>query len=388
METCRFPPKVSIVIATYNRAYCLGEAIESALAQTLPVAEILIIDDGSTDNTAEVVSSFNSDKLRYLKKENGGLSDARNWGVRESAGDSVIWLDDDDLLLPHAHEAYIDELSRDPNIDIVYGNYRLVDVDGNELCVWKCDDFYRNNAFYISRLLIGRRIPHGGSMWHKSVYEKYGMYDLAFKRASDYDLFARIAPHVSFKNAGSIVYVYKIHDTNMSCPERKTNYVPELTVVNRVLKRFSLKELFPAFDWSNEKVSRAKAYITIGNVFAKYNEYDTAYDYMEGNIEILEKHREITSEDLPWAYISMGNIYLHREDYPEALVYFNKSIEAEKTARGYYKLAVVYNKMGDDEKAEHYYKKTLELAPNHKAARAELYNIVTLSRTTTKHSLV
>ena len=377
MDTRTFPPRVSIVISTYNRAHCLGKAIESALDQALPVAEVLIIDDGSTDDTEAVAASFNSDKLCYLKKENGGLSDARNHGVKEAKGDYIIWLDDDDLLLPHTHEAYIATLSKDPDIDIVYGDYQVIDAENNEQYVLNYDEFYRNNAFFISRLLSGNRIPHGGSMWHKSVYEKYGLYDVSLKGAPDYDLFARIAAHALFKHSGPTVYVYNLHGRNMSIVRHRSERIPERTIVKRIIERFSLKQLFPTLDWTNAEAGRAKAHILIGNVFARYGDYSAVYIYIKETIEVLEKHSDNNEEDLASAYISLGNVYLHDENYRKALEYYDKSIKINKTTRAYYKLAHVHNKLGNFETAGQYYKKTLDLTPDHKAAGTELEALVT-----------
>jgi glycosyltransferase involved in cell wall biosynthesis len=381
MDQHIFPPKVSIVITTYNRAYCISDAIQSALDQTLPVAEVLIIDDGSTDNTAEVVESFHSDKLRYVKKENGGLADARNRGVAEAAGDFIIWLDDDDLLLPYMHEVYIATLSKDPNIDIVYGDYRFVDADGKILYDLEHDEFYQNNAFYISRLLMGLRVPHGGSMFHKSVYEKYGLYDPSFDSVDDYDLFIRIARHVSLKHVDSIVYIYKRHDENMSSERQISDRIPERRLVKKAVEMFSLKELFPDLDWNNEDAGRAEAHINIADLFTKYNDYNSAYEHMKQGIELLEKGGQTHQEDLCGVYISMGNIHLHREEYLSALDCFDKSFAIRETDRACYKLALVHNKLGDYETAEHYYRKTLELMPEHKAARAELDDLLALSKT-------
>ncbi len=77
--------KVSVVIPTYNRAHCVGEAIESVLAQTYKDFEIIVVDDGSTDNTAEVLARF-GDRIRVIRQENSGVSAARNAGIRAASG--------------------------------------------------------------------------------------------------------------------------------------------------------------------------------------------------------------------------------------------------------------------------------------------------------------
>ena len=91
--------KISVIIPTYNYGRFIKEAVESVLKQTFPVAEIIVVDDGSTDNTEEIVKAL-GEKVRYIKQENNGVGAARNNGVKNSYGDLIAFLDADDLWLP------------------------------------------------------------------------------------------------------------------------------------------------------------------------------------------------------------------------------------------------------------------------------------------------
>lgn len=93
------PGLVSVIIPSYNRGYIVGKSIESVLAQSYRQIEVIVVDDGSTDNTREVVAGFD-DRVRYFYKENGGVSTARNLGLRECRGEFIALLDSDDLWLP------------------------------------------------------------------------------------------------------------------------------------------------------------------------------------------------------------------------------------------------------------------------------------------------
>src|SRR4051794_37688274 len=95
-------PLVSVIIPCYNQAHYLGEAIESVINQTYPHFEIIVVDDGSTDNTSEVAGGFK--EVRCIRQQNQGLSAARNTGLRESSGAFLVFLDSDDRLLPEAIE--------------------------------------------------------------------------------------------------------------------------------------------------------------------------------------------------------------------------------------------------------------------------------------------
>ena len=120
--------KVSVLIPTYNRAYIVGEALESALAQTHQDLEIIVIDDGSTDNTRELVEGFRSNKIRYVRLErNRGNSVACNTGIRAATGAAIAFLDSDDIWRPTNLERQVGFLLRHPEVDAVFTDCTIVD---------------------------------------------------------------------------------------------------------------------------------------------------------------------------------------------------------------------------------------------------------------------
>jgi glycosyltransferase involved in cell wall biosynthesis len=119
---------VSTIIPTYNRAKDVVLAVESALAQTHPHQEILVCDDGSTDDTAQALARF-GDKIRHLKKPNGGVSSARNFGIEHARGDAVAFLDSDDEWLPDKLAAQVEVLEARPDIDLVLTGIAEMDMD-------------------------------------------------------------------------------------------------------------------------------------------------------------------------------------------------------------------------------------------------------------------
>ena len=110
--------KVSVVIATYNRAQHLRGAINSVLQQTYTDYEILVVDDGSVDETADVVREYSREPLRYVYQPNGGSASARNRGLRMSSGDYIAFIDDDDRWLPEKLELQVDKLGRDEGVEL------------------------------------------------------------------------------------------------------------------------------------------------------------------------------------------------------------------------------------------------------------------------------
>src|SRR5688572_22302626 len=122
------PQTVSVVIPTYNYGRFIAVAIESILRQTRPPLEIIVVDDGSTDETASVVESF-GDAVKYVRQENAGVCAARNRGAAESRGDVIAFLDSDDSWEPTALERQVPFFDQDENIGLVHCGMREFDSD-------------------------------------------------------------------------------------------------------------------------------------------------------------------------------------------------------------------------------------------------------------------
>src|SRR5712672_3063531 len=125
-------PKVSIIIPAYNQARFLGVAIESALRQTFSDLEVIVIDDGSTDQTRQVAAGF-GDRIRYIHQDNTGLPGARNRGIRESSGEYLCFLDSDDFYHPDKLQRQVELLDADPEIGFVYCDIVTTDEAGQPL---------------------------------------------------------------------------------------------------------------------------------------------------------------------------------------------------------------------------------------------------------------
>ena len=129
-------PRVSVIIPTYNRALLLKESIYSVLGQTYDDVEILVVDDGSSDDTAEMVQRFDDRRMRYLYQENSGRSAARNHGMKVAEGDFFCLLDDDDYYLPHKLACQVAYLDINPDVDMVASGFQTVNRHGKVISTW------------------------------------------------------------------------------------------------------------------------------------------------------------------------------------------------------------------------------------------------------------
>ena len=203
---------VSVVIPCYNQAHFLGEAIESALAQTYPHLEIVVVDDGSTDNIAAVVAGY--PEVRCLRQENQGLSAARNTGLRHSIGERLVFLDADDRLLPRAIEVGLSCLRDHPECAFVYGHSRFMAFDGSS---FQGPPQPRVEGDYYLALLQGCPIFATGSvMYRREIFELVGDFEPSLSPAADYDLYYRIARQFPIRCHGETIAEYRKHGTSMT----------------------------------------------------------------------------------------------------------------------------------------------------------------------------
>ena len=205
-------PLISVIIPCYNQAHFLTDSIESILSQTYPHHEIVVVDDGSTDNTGEVAGRYPG--VRCVSQENHGLAAARNTGIRTSNGDYLVFLDADDRLLPHALEAGLTCLRARPECAFVFGRCRVVGIDGAPLPGWPQPRFDED---YYGSLLRGNYIWMTAMvMYRRAVFESVKAFSPQMKGAEDYALYLQITRDFAIYFHGHEVAEYRQHHANMT----------------------------------------------------------------------------------------------------------------------------------------------------------------------------
>ena len=206
-------PLVSVVIPCYNQAHFLGEAIESVLVQSHPNFEVVVIDDGSTDDTSEVAARYPG--VCLVRQENQGLSGARNAGLARSEGEYVVFLDADDRLLPEALETSVGYLEARPECAFVHGHYRSITLDGLSL-LEQPQAVVREDEPYAKLLYRNYISMHATVMYRRTVFETVGDFDTSLGACEDYDLYLRVARRFPVCSHENVVAEYRQHDSNMS----------------------------------------------------------------------------------------------------------------------------------------------------------------------------
>jgi len=205
---------VSVVMPTFNRAHFLGRAIESVLSQTFADYEIIVIDDGSTDETRFVVEKFADPRIRYVWQKNSGLASARGRGISNSRGVYVAFLDDDDLFLPHKLASQVEFLNAHPDVDFVAGGHLMADAAGKPLREAK--PWLTCPRLDLQTWLMTCPVVPVSVLVRRSWLERVGRTDTSLRRSDDWDLWLRLA-HAGCRMAWleDVVCVYTVHDSNM-----------------------------------------------------------------------------------------------------------------------------------------------------------------------------
>ncbi len=223
-------PRVSVVIPAFNAVKTLEATVNSVLAQTVREIEIIVVDDGSTDGTLKLASSFRDDRLRAVHQQNAGVSAARNVGLRSATGDYVAFLDSDDLWLPEKLAKQLALIESDRTISAVQSGVFFVDDDLNVLSVRRCTD--TGDAFRES--LLFRNLPAFPStlLVNREQLLRLGGFDESLVILEDWDLAVRLS-RKGFRSIEEPLGLYRVHAGNRS-RNVDLHVAPGFSVLKRV----------------------------------------------------------------------------------------------------------------------------------------------------------
>src|SRR5215468_416102 len=218
MRDGRRAARVSVIIPAYNRADLIGETIQSVLNQTFDDFEIIIVDDGSTDSTKEVVSSFDG-PIKYLYQENRGRSCARNRGFEVSGGDYVCFLDSDDVLKPGMLERQVSLLDSNSHLGFVYSDYQFINQTGEILPVPESFSRHPLRRGRIFRFLIYFDfIPPSSVLSRRDCIDKIGLFESSLEPAEDLDWLLRMTSLYETDYVPEPLFLFRKHDGNTPTP--------------------------------------------------------------------------------------------------------------------------------------------------------------------------
>lgn len=210
-------PRVAVVINTYNQAHYLGDAIESVLAQSRPADEILVVDDGSSDQPQHVLKRYLG--VAYIRQENQGLAASRNTGLAATTAEMVVFLDADDRLLPEALASGLACHQRTPACAFTYGSYRNIASNGEVLGPPPHYSAAGEHS-YLDLLRFNTIGMHAAVMYRREALVRCGGFDVGLRRCEDYDVYLKIARTQRIASHSVVIAEYRRHEANMSHDHR------------------------------------------------------------------------------------------------------------------------------------------------------------------------
>jgi glycosyltransferase involved in cell wall biosynthesis len=222
--------QISAIVPTYNYARFVHRAVDSVLNQTYPVAEVIVVDDGSTDNTREVLAAY-GDRIKYVHQENRGLSGARNTGIRNASSPWVAFLDSDDWWLPEKIERQVRLVEADPAVELVYTASWLHFPDGQ---VERYDVCTPDRLW--PRFRYANGITPSTVLMRRDLILKAGCFDETLRYCEDWDMWVRLGPHIHYAAVLDPVIGYQLTPGSLS-----SNVEKELATAKRVIEKTVLK---------------------------------------------------------------------------------------------------------------------------------------------------
>lgn len=235
---------VSVLTPAYNRESFIAEAVDSVLRQTYKNIEYIVVDDGSSDGTFEILQKYESaGKLKLLthpNRENRGQSAALNIGLRAATGDYIVILDSDDLLHPEKIQKQVEFLEKNPEVGMVYGQAMAIAEDGRELYPIPPDNHVEHGD--PNRLLLDcyMALP-GGAMVRKSVFDRVGFFEESFRAGQDHDMVVRLAEAAPFAYMKGTVFYYRKHEGSISNRGLETRWRTGFEILRRAAARYPYK---------------------------------------------------------------------------------------------------------------------------------------------------
>lgn len=288
---------VSVIMPTFNRSDLISHAINSVLRQVYKNWELIIVDDGSSDNTKDVVRSFSEkdSRIRYFYQNNQGQSVARNSGIEQSRGEFIAFLDSDNEWESNRLLLGVNELVKNPNVALCYGNAISIDINGNEL---HRRNMRRCSGLIFPKLLVDNFISMNSVLVRKSVLNSSRPFNEKNRLDEDYELWLNMSVNNQFFFVNQYIVRYRIEGERIS-----NNYMRRLDAnlhtVQKVLKEHSIdtssKEIREGL--AGHYFRRAKVIGDSGEFWTSMNNVVTALKYGI-NFSALRKAFRITAKSL------------------------------------------------------------------------------------------
>jgi glycosyltransferase involved in cell wall biosynthesis len=301
---------ISVIVPVFNGAEFIHSCIESVLKQSENNFELLIINDGSTDHSEEIILSFSDPRIRYVKQDNQGVAITRNRAINMAKGNFIVFQDADDISVPSRFEILKRHFISD-SVGLVHSDVLLIDIDDRPV------GYYSNRNLDKTRALryffkIGTPICGGSVMARREVFRDV-RYDSSLSIGEDNDILSRITQVWDSVHVPEPLYLYRRHGFNSV---RETRYDAVFAHVQKFLEEYSLQELIPELDWDNgeHRNNEARALGIISLFLHRRGMYL--------HVENWRKTAEERASEADTMQFIEGITYMIEGDYSQALIAF------------------------------------------------------------------
>lgn len=297
-------PLVTVLLPVYNGEEFLKEALDSILGQTYRNLEILAINDGSTDESLDLLNSIDDPRMRVVTNEqNLGLIGTLNKGIPLASGKYIVRADADDICLPERIEKQVQFMESNPNVGLSGTGFGTF---GPGIELTENGFFHADDSEIRFRHLYQIHLMHGTSIWRTSVFMETGiLFDPDFAHAEDYDLFDRISEHTKLSNIPDVLYHIRLHSESVS---QKFDSVQEANSVR--IKKRGFKRLGLEVNEAQLELFRDLCHHDHGKLKGSEKEVaDTIVDVIEGNQEAKYFSQEFLTNRLSelWLGLYLNN---------------------------------------------------------------------------------
>lgn len=342
---------ISVIVPVFNAGEFLYFCIESVLNQSEENFELLIINDGSTDRSEEIILSFSDPRIRYVKQDNQGVAIARNRAIEIAKGDFIVFQDADDISVPSRFEILKRHFIAD-SIGLVHSDVLLIDIENKPIGYCSNRNLDKNRAMrYFFK--TGTPVTGASIMVRREVF-RHVQYDPFLKIGEDNDVLSKITKAWDSIHVPEPLYLYRRHYNNSV---NKIRYHTVFAHIQKFLDEYSLQELVPELDWNNEEHNNNEARaLSIISLFL----YRRG---MHAHVENWRKAAEdrVTGEEEK--HFIEGVTYMIKKDYSQALKAFQSCRIIDHIVENYKGECFAFK--GELLKASNCFFNALKMSPNY-----------------------
>lgn len=305
-------PLVSIIMPIYNGEDFINYAIESALNQTYELFELIIVNDGSTDNSSDVINNYLIDKrIKYFHQNNRGVAAARNTALRQAKGQFIAFLDQDDIWLSDKLNLQVCYLMENPHIHLVYSRQEFIDATGKRIHYnWPTGA----NGYCFSQIFQRNHITILTVLLRKSTIEEIGYFNEYLSGTDDYEMWLRITLKHPIHFMNETLALYRIHSTNVSKNLFKMTLL-DLATIESVLTKYPETTIILGKKTIRERLHKLN--FELGNWYAwNRNDFKSANKFylqsIKNNRMHFESYKRYIIYLIPYSIRRLINWYSYR----------------------------------------------------------------------------